>query len=356
MKILIPVLGFSKSGGYRTLSRFATEFVKAGHSVTFLVNHNSDEPYFPTSAAISWVNGFGWSSQQREASKRKQSFISSFFSILFGCWRARKQFDVVIANHSLTVLPIHISGIKAKKIYYIQAYEPEYYAEMVGLKNRIFEYLSEGSYNMPFLRIVNAKIYLNYKSLSAQFMVYPGIDFSVFHTGGRSMQSHDFITIGTIARVEKEKGTRFIIEAFKVLQNIHSNVRIRIAYPENLKVTDFTFEGVTPKDDFQLADYYRSLDIYVAAGTVQFGAIHYPVIESMSCGTLVVTCPVYPVTSSNGVLLEPESSENIVCKVTEVVNHIENYESHLKEALSTVEQFAWEKQYAILSHIIESNN
>ncbi|TAE59169.1 MAG: hypothetical protein EAY68_11015, partial [Bacteroidetes bacterium] len=272
MKILIPVLGFSKSGGYRTLSRFATEFVKAGHSVTFLVNHNSDEPYFPTSAAISWVNGFGWSSQQREASKRKQSFISSFFSILFGCWRARKQFDVVIANHSLTVLPIHISGIKAKKIYYIQAYEPEYYLLQSGFKNRFYALLSRYSYKLEFKQVVNSNLYCSYKEIKTDDVVFPGIDLDIFYRKSAKETKQRPLVLGTIARTEKQKGTHYIVEAFGKLAADKRNVIFKIAFPDNLPRTSFTYDAVTPQTDTELADFYRSIDVYVSAGTVQFGA------------------------------------------------------------------------------------
>jgi hypothetical protein len=33
MKILIPILGFGRTGGYRVLSQLATEWCKQGHAV-----------------------------------------------------------------------------------------------------------------------------------------------------------------------------------------------------------------------------------------------------------------------------------------------------------------------------------
>jgi len=43
---------------------------------------------------------------------------------------------------------------------------------------------------------------------------------------------------------------------------------------------------VVPGNDTELADYYRSVDILIAPGTVQHGAPHYPVMEAWH-----VECP-----------------------------------------------------------------
>ena len=59
MNIIIPVLGFGNSGGYRVLSNLATELIKLGHRVDFLSPGTTTTPYFPTKAGILWIKADG---------------------------------------------------------------------------------------------------------------------------------------------------------------------------------------------------------------------------------------------------------------------------------------------------------
>ena len=55
-KILIPVCGFGKSGGYRVLSELANNWINKGHEVAFICFYVSDLPYYPVQADIIWLN------------------------------------------------------------------------------------------------------------------------------------------------------------------------------------------------------------------------------------------------------------------------------------------------------------
>lgn len=59
MRILIPMLGFGRAGGYRVLSELANVWLRAGHDVAFAVPATSEVPYFPTEATIHWLDGKG---------------------------------------------------------------------------------------------------------------------------------------------------------------------------------------------------------------------------------------------------------------------------------------------------------
>jgi len=76
MRIIIPVLGFGRAGGNRVLSEFANEWVKQGCKVDFLCPDSSDEVYFPTSARVLWVDGFGRISEQRNIVAKPQAGIT----------------------------------------------------------------------------------------------------------------------------------------------------------------------------------------------------------------------------------------------------------------------------------------
>jgi len=44
MRILIPIGGFGRAGGYRVLSELANHWIALGATVDFLVDHRSDPP------------------------------------------------------------------------------------------------------------------------------------------------------------------------------------------------------------------------------------------------------------------------------------------------------------------------
>ncbi|MFP3682085.1 hypothetical protein SB725_33900, partial [Pseudomonas sp. SIMBA_041] len=72
--------------------------------------------------------------------------------------------DVVLANHSFTASPVKKSIIKAKKFYYVQAYEPEYFYHK-NFKDFILKTISRKSYQLGLNIIVNASMYQDYKEI-----------------------------------------------------------------------------------------------------------------------------------------------------------------------------------------------
>lgn len=301
MKILIPILGFGRSGGYRVLANFADGLISQGHSVTFLVNRHMSEPYFPTRADIRLMDLMG-----REAIARKG--VPIIFNGLTNMWALYRAihslapaFDAIVANHSLTVLPaVAGSDSVAKVIYYIQAYEPEYYAMLPGLKNRIYQTLSRMSYKFNTTRFVNAPIYLSHKEIASEICIPPGFDPVSFHpTPGRILNWKPLV-LGCIGRSEPHKGTRDILGAFEALHRMDPRHRLKVAFG-NLPTgwSHPNVEVVVPKNDFELGAYYRSLDLLIAAGTIQAGAYHYPVLEALACGTPVIHAGYSPGTLDN---------------------------------------------------------
>ena len=129
MKILIPVLGFGRAGGYRVLSRFADELIALGHQVDMLCPEGSESPYFPTQATILRAGKKGIITPGRD----RNAVVENAFSIQEKLSKALKNisydaYDIVLANHSLTVNPIISGGWKSKTLYYVQAYEPEMFS------------------------------------------------------------------------------------------------------------------------------------------------------------------------------------------------------------------------------------
>lgn len=249
--------------------------------VDFLCPDSSDEPYFPTSAGIIWVDYAGNISKKRGIIAKPSGWyhIKSLYS---GLKVIGSQYEIIFANHSLTAWPVVLASCgAARKIYYVQANESEYYTSAKTIKGYLIEAVSALSYHLPLKRIVNAPIYFRYKNLRATEFVPPGLDLANFKPVeiNQNFESKKTFVIGCIGRHEPEKGTIFVLRAFEELYKSDSRFLLRVAYgnlPADWKHEQC--EVIVPKNDQELADYYRRLDILVAPGTVQHGAAHYPVL------------------------------------------------------------------------------
>lgn len=344
MKIIIPVLGFGRAGGYRVLSQLANEWMKNGNEVDFLCPDSSDEPYFPTSAGIVWVNGVGDISEERGA-KTKPGGWYHLKSLYRGLNVIGSHYDVIFANHSLTAWPVALASCgNATKVYYVQAYEPEYYTSSKTFKGYMLATLSAFSYHLPLKRIVNAPIYFCYRNLRASQFVPPGVDLDIFKPIeiSRKIEGAQTIVIGCIGRHEPEKGTIFVLRAFEELYKRDSRFRLRVAYG-NLPIgwKHEHCEVIVPNNDEELADYYRSLDILVAPGTVQHGAPHYPVLEAGACGVAVVTTGYMGATPETAWIVRNKDAEAIVESIMEIVSDDNLRIEKRAKFLDETKHYAW---------------
>lgn len=349
MKILIPIVSFARSGGSRVLSELANHWIDAGHHVDFLADSRTAPPYFPTRAGILLYDDSGLLA---DGSTKGTGFAPSGngLSIYRGMWRGlrdiAKGYDVVLANHSLTAFPVAFSGFpRSARFFYIQAYEPEYFELEKGWKQRVLQAISATSFRLPLTQIANSDLYIGYKGIRARHWIPPGINERVFHRRsdlpGRKPGKP--WTLGTIGRREPGKGTRYALEAFELLAARDPDIRMKIAYgnlPEGW--THERAEVVVPCSDGELAEYYRSVDIMVAPGTVQFGAFHYPVLESMACGTPVITTDYRPATDSNAWKVPPHDGAAIAAAAEAIMQTtVEELQRRLDLAAAAAEPYRW---------------
>lgn len=351
MKILIPIIGFGKAGGYRVLSELANNWLLAGHQVHFLVDERSEEPYFPTNAKIRRFDRKGRVLNDDVENRQTVFSISgNAFSIYFGMLRALVNigalYDVILANHSLTAIPVALARCgSAKKFYYVQAYEPEYYELEKGNKSKALKWLSILSYKLPLRQIANAPIYIGYRGVRAVDWIPPGIDEVIFYRRASppAFKPSQSWTIGVIGRQEPAKGTRYALEAFEVIARADSNVRLKVAFG-NLP-DDWSHdrsEIVIPKNDGELAEFYRSIDILIAPGTVQLGACHYPVLEAMACGTPVITTGYLPANDENSWIVPVGDSKAIVEAIKEIASlPPDDLQNVLMNACRSISNFHW---------------
>lgn len=350
MKILIPIIGFGRAGGYRVLSELANYWTRSGNRVVFLVDQRTQAPYFPSEAEIYYFDSDG-SVFHKRADDLSFEKDGNALGIYLGMWRALNKvasdFDIVLANHSLTAIPVALARSRhARKFYYIQAYEPEYYELEKGVKSKVLKWLSALSYHLPLKQIANAPIYLGYKSIKAHSWIPPGLESTIFcrRSDAPFALETSSIKIGVIGRSEPAKGVIYALRAFEQLARSNERYSLKVAFgnlPDNWSHPQA--EIIMPKDDQELANFYRSLDILIAPGIVQLGACHYPVLEAMACGTPVITTGYFPADKTNAWLVPIKNVDAIVAavKTIESMPDIER-QRYLDRAACAIEPFLWE--------------
>lgn len=341
MKIIIPIVGsFGKSGGFRVLSQLANYWIKDGHKVAFLSYINATDPYFPTKAEIIYYDNKGDIKEQKDNNQSK-AFLG-FFQLRNALKKAlnRLEADIVLANHCFTAQPVKKSSINARKFYYVQAYEPDFYYHKT-IKDFIFKRISKNSYKLGLEIIVNAEMYKNYNEIKTDKVIFPGLDLDVFKPLPINKDSNRII-LGTIGRLEEYKGTIYVIEAFKMLRKILGDkIELHIGFGEK-HLEDI--EGVKvlfPNGDNELAQFYNSLNFYICAGTIQLEAIHYPVIESMACKVPVITTGYYPSNHENSFIVPIKDSISLEKAVITAINEPKAVEVRNEIASNSIKQFDW---------------
>lgn len=343
IKVAIPMLDFNRSGGNRVLSELASQLVARGYEVKFVCLMYSEAPYFPTSARIEWIDGSGRPVEENRSGRKRYPgqhlvALTRYFR------REGRCYDLILANHSLTTLPIYLSGNAARSAYYVQAYEPEYYDSYTDIRSRIARKISQRSYTLIPNIIVNAPVYFSYKEIRAKMCVPPGLDLDNYYPApARQRKEGEPLVLGCIGRKEVYKGTMDVLTAFQSYRQSHGNCRLRVAVghvppPHD---QDRSIEVVPINSDADLADFYRSLDIMIAPGTVQLGAVHYPVMEALACGIPTIHTGYSPGTEENSWIITPHSPKQIEAAIEAITNDPAGSEVRVRKGLTEVTRFAW---------------
>lgn len=155
-------------------------------------------------------------------------------------------------------------------------------------------------------------------------VIPPGIDLSIFRRKDSCVKFSEKreIVLGTIGRVEPYKGTAIAVAAYRALRANDSRLKLKVALG-NVETSD-DIEIVDIKNDIELAEYYRSLDVLIVACYTQEGAPHYPVIEAMASGVPVVHTGYYPGSENNSWIAKQSSAAAVAEALGRFLNSSES--------------------------------
>lgn len=324
MKIFILVMSFGPSGGMRVITELANSWSEIGNKVDILVVYDS-EPYFPISEQ---VNVLCYKSTCNSDARKKAINLIR---------KKENDYDVFIATYWVSALILDKSvSAKDKSFYYIQAYEPDFH-ERKTVKQILKKYLAKYTYSLPLKKIVNSNLYKNYKSIHTNRVVYPGLNLKIYYPKDVSFFNKT-IRIGTIGRNEEWKGTADVCKAMEILKSEGIDFDFYIAFNDYDTIPHYF---VCPDGDDKLSAFYRDMDIVVAACKGQYGAIHYPVIETMAVGSTIVCTDYYPANEYNAYKVDGSAPEQIAKSIKKIIVNKEEAIIKRKQALKDIQQFDW---------------
>ncbi len=337
MKILIPVISFGKAGGFRVLSELANRGGE-GYQV-FFVCPSKTKPYYKTNVDIIYINKDGDIVPFEDTSHEQG--IKSLISL----WRFLKKesnnYDVVIASYHMLAYPILV-GSNSVNIYYIQAYEPDFYNEIKPIAKRYsLKFLAWITYFFPFVKIVNSNFYKKYKNIRADYVIEPGLDLTIFYHKHRTFSDEKLMTVGCIGRTEKWKGCDDIVKAIEILYKKKKYVKFKVAFTRI--DCPYCYEFERPDGDVNLSDFYRSLDILIATPYLQVGAVHYPVMEAMACGTVVITTGYEPADETNSYIVPIKSPNAIAQAIIEIMSKKSLAIKKAEKGRIDIGRFSWDR-------------
>jgi glycosyltransferase involved in cell wall biosynthesis len=163
--------------------------------------------------------------------------------------------------------------------------------------------------------------------------------------------------VGCIGRTEPTKGTRDVFDGFQIAVARGFRGTLKVAYggPEHPVLNSPLCQVVVPKNDLELGEFYRSVDVIIAPGTVQLGAVHYPVLESMASRVPVINTGYAPSDESNSWIVPVHAPESIADTLIEMSRQPALRLSRAERAVQAVKSFAWETVSADFIRLINSN-
>jgi glycosyltransferase involved in cell wall biosynthesis len=353
MRIVIPLLNLSLSGGVRIALQYAKGLADRGHEVIVLIPQKTNEGYLRLPENIRLL---------KSAGPPLPLTRTGYLGILFALAKALPPCDVILATSWQVTFAVSPRFRHSNRLFYLIQHDDAVINSERSLIPRLLNtILYQVAYRSTSTKIVVSKwlqrVLLD-KYGQTTVVVSNGVDSSVFSNGLQKAWAPpaDRFDILCLGKMAHWKGFADVISALRILCTRNTNVRLVVATREVLNVPpDLPIVVVHPRDDRHLGELYRACSVFVFPSWAEgFGL---PPLEAMACGAPVITTACggvedFACHNDNCLVVPPKSPEALAAAIDALRTDEALARRVSKRGLETATQFTMTRAVARLEEVL----
>ncbi len=337
--VSIPLGGFNRSGGVKTLVLLANAMAARGWQIRIIVPDYAAQTPFYLDASVSL--------EQLGTSALPLTIRKIIYYVRLAV-EAAKGADLCLANYYLTAYCALVSKAlnwKARIVYFVQGDEAVSHGRLAQanwLSRLLRSSLAKVSYRLP-VSVICVSYWLKARiGRPDGVVVTQGLDLDTFRPSPRRLSVASPVVIGTVGSLAEGKGYQHFCRAVTLLPD-RSGLEVLVAANEEVAMpSGVVGKRVSPRNEAEMAEFYNHCDIFVFASLSEgFGL---PPLEAMACGCAVVTTKCGGVTDfskheTNCLMVSPGDPEELAEAIERLLHDRNLCRRLADEGINTGRQF-----------------